>query len=76
MFGTLFLKECKQIAKSITYYIFVVCMVIFIISQMGEFAGINAPKKGLDNYGYTYSDDEDQICLLYTSDAADEEFAV
>lgn len=61
MFGTLFLKECKQIAKSITYYIFVACMVIFILSQMGEFAGVNAPKKGLDNYGYTYSDDEDQI---------------
>lgn len=61
MFGTLFLKECKQIAKSITYYIFVACMVIFIVSQMGEFAGVNAPIKGLDNYGYTYSEDENQV---------------
>lgn len=61
MFGALFLKECKQVSKSITYYIFVACMVVFIVSQMGEFAGVNEPKKGLDNYGYTYSDDEDQI---------------
>lgn len=61
MFGTLFLKECKQIGKSITYYIFVICMAIFIVSQMGEFAGIEAPKEGLDNYGYTYTEDEDII---------------
>ena len=64
MFGTLFLKECKQISKSITYYIFVACMAIFIISQMGEFAGVHAPKKGLDNYGYTYSEDENEIMQM------------
>ena len=36
MFGTLFLKECKQIAKSMVYYIYVVVFVLFLTSQFSS----------------------------------------
>lgn len=35
MFGTLFLKECRQIGKSIVYYVFVACLLGFFLSQLG-----------------------------------------
>ena len=35
MFGTLFLKECKQILKSMVYYIYVAVFVIFLSTQLG-----------------------------------------
>lgn len=61
MFSTLFIKECKEILKSITYYIFLACIVIFFITQMGSFQGVAKPIQGQENYGYKYSDDENVI---------------
>lgn len=61
MFKTLFLKECKEMLKSITYYIFLACTVIFFVSQMGDFKGVAKPIQGQENYGVKYSDDESVI---------------
>ena len=36
MFGTLFVKECRQILKSMVYYLYVIIFVMFLSSQMGE----------------------------------------
>lgn len=61
MFGTLFIKECKAIVKSTTYYIFLACLVLFFVSQMESNAGINKPQKGQEDYGYKYSEDPQEI---------------
>ncbi|MDO5519795.1 MAG: ABC transporter permease [bacterium] len=61
MFMTLFFKECKEIVRSITYYIFLACTVIFFITQMGSFEGVQKPTQGQEYYGVKYSDDENVI---------------
>ena len=61
MFISLFLKECKKILKSITYYIFLACMILFFVGQMGTLKGVVKPAEGEKNYGTKYSDDEDVI---------------
>lgn len=64
MMGSLFLKECRQILRSLIYYIYIVIFVLFITSQMGDTNWIGAlrePQPGSDYYGYGYSDDPDDI---------------
>ncbi len=61
MFGTLFLKECKEILKSVTFYIFLACMVVFFVTQMGEFEGVTKPIPGQESYGVKNSNDEKVI---------------
>lgn len=46
MFFTLFLKECKEILRSITYYMFLLCTVLFYTTQLGSFEPISEPVKG------------------------------
>jgi hypothetical protein len=57
MFGILLVKECKEILKSITYYIFLGCITLFFITQMGKLDGMAKPVQGQENYGYIYSND-------------------
>lgn len=62
MFVTLFLKECRQIGKSIVYYVFLACLILFFISQLGsESWSLEKPRPGQENYGSTYSLDEQVI---------------
>jgi hypothetical protein len=61
MAWTLFVKECKELSKSITYFVFLICTVIFFISQMGGVDLIEKPVQGKVNYGWKYSDDESVI---------------
>ena len=63
MFGTLFLKECKQILKSMVYYIYVVVFVMFLTSQLsGEITeNMEKPQPGLESYGITNSRDKSAI---------------
>lgn len=58
MFTRLFLKECKQITKCTTYYIILICLVFFYITQLGDFVMIKKPVPGQESYGMTYSKDE------------------
>lgn len=61
MFFTLFLKECKQMLKGLTYYFVIIGLFLFYVSQSGEFTVINKPVQGQEDYGWTYSDDETVI---------------
>lgn len=63
MFGTLFIKECKQILKSMVYYIYVVVFVLFLSSQLsGDITNnLQRPQPGQQNYGMTNSQKESDI---------------
>lgn len=63
MFGALFIKECKQILKSLVYYIYVIILILFLTSQMsGESVyNLEKPEKNQDYYGMTTSMDETDI---------------
>ncbi|MCM1162435.1 MAG: ABC transporter permease [Roseburia sp.] len=45
MFLTLFLKECKELLKSITYYMFLLCTLLFYMTQLGSFEPVSEPVK-------------------------------
>jgi len=74
MFKTLFLKECKETLKSITYYIFLACIIIFFVTQMGSFGGISKPMPNQESYGSKYSDDKN-IIMQSTVDRLAYEFS-
>lgn len=61
MFGTLFVKECKQITRSLVYYIFLVIFVVFMVSQLGSNEIVEKPQPGQENYGMKESTDKDMI---------------
>ncbi|MDE6686272.1 MAG: hypothetical protein K2K17_03025, partial [Lachnospiraceae bacterium] len=58
MFGTLFIKECRQVLKSLVYYIYVVIFVLFITSQMSSEDKLQEPKPGQSYYGETVIRDD------------------
>lgn len=70
MFGTLFLRECKQILKSLVYYIYLIVLVLFLTSQMSgdSVNNLQEPKKGQDYYGMTVSRDKTDIMERTLSD--------
>lgn len=55
MFGALFWKECKQVLKSMVYYLYVVVFVLFLSSQLGSEMTdeMEQPVPGQDYYGTT-----------------------
>lgn len=64
MFFTLFLKECRQILKSLVFYIYIVIFVFFINGQMGTEIGdvqFKPPVPGQEYYGDKMSVDENAI---------------
>lgn len=67
MFQTLFLKESKQIVRSIVYYIYVVVFVMFLSSQLGSelTERMEKPEPGQESYGTINSKDESAIMEKY-----------
>ncbi len=63
MFGTLFQKECKQILRSMVYYLYVVIFVMFLSSQLGEVvtADLERPEPGQESYGSVSSHEESAV---------------
>ncbi|HWT76697.1 MAG TPA: ABC transporter permease [Mobilitalea sp.] len=61
MFISLFLKECRQMLKCLTYYVIIACMVLFYVTQMSEMKIVEKPEPGQKDYGITYSSDEKVI---------------
>lgn len=66
MFFRLWKTECMQIAKSLTYWLYVIVLVLFFTSQLGNLGNSMAkePKKGQESYmeyGYKTSQDETEI---------------
>ena len=63
MLGVLFLKECRQVLKSLVYYIYVVVFVLFITSQMNSEGSerLQEPMPGQSYYGETVTKDKTLI---------------
>ncbi|MCI8482869.1 MAG: hypothetical protein HFH41_00850 [Lachnospiraceae bacterium] len=63
MLGTLFRKECKQILKSMVYYIYVVVFVIFLSSQLrGDLTDhMERPLPDQENYGTVNSHEPEAV---------------
>lgn len=63
MFGVLFLKECRQVLRSLVYYIYVVVFVLFLTSQMSSegYENLQEPVPGQSYYGETVTKDETLI---------------
>lgn len=53
----MFLKECRQVMKNITYLVFVVILIVFGYTQIAsEFVKIEKPQQGLESYGTKYEE--------------------
>ncbi|MEZ3435518.1 MAG: ABC transporter permease [Lachnospiraceae bacterium] len=61
MFGQLFIKECRQTAGSLIYWLIVLVLIFNFMTQLGSMEIMSEPKKGQENYGYKESDDKDVI---------------
>jgi hypothetical protein len=61
MFFTLFLKECKQILKSLVYYIFIVLFVLDMVGQMSGGEVIKEPQAGEEIYGVSNTKNPEEI---------------
>lgn len=61
MFGELFLKECKQVLKCTTYYVLILCIVLFYATQFSDLQMIKKPQPGQKDYGMATSKDENVI---------------
>ena len=61
MFGTLFIKECKQVLKSLAYYLYLIILIFFMTTQMGENEIVEKPKPEQESYGTKQSDDKQMI---------------
>lgn len=62
MFFTLFGQECRQILKSLVFYLFVIVFILFLTSQMsGNTDKMEPPQPGQEFYGTGYSRDETTI---------------
>lgn len=61
MFGQLLIRECRQTARSLIYWLIVLVLVFDYSSQLGSTKIETEPEKGLEDYGYKASDDENII---------------
>lgn len=62
MLLTLFGKECRQMAKSLIFYLMLLILVFFYTSQMGALEPFQKPEAGEEeSYGMRPSDDPDEI---------------
>lgn len=67
MFLRLFQKECAQVGKSLIYWLYVVCLVVFFSSQMGSMKDnmLQPPERGQDNYqAYGFKEDVTEQDLM------------
>lgn len=64
MFGTLFGRECKQILKSLVYYLYILILALFLSTQLKDSDWVTDTKKpqpGQESYGMKESHDEREI---------------
>lgn len=73
MFGQLFLKECRETARSLIYWILVGIMILFFATQLGETEIAREPEKGQESYGVHHSEDPGVI-MSHTLGSLAEEY--
>lgn len=61
MLAQLFLKECKQTAKSLVYWLIVLVLVFAFTSQLGDMEVKRKPEPGQESYGSMRSKDPELI---------------
>ncbi len=61
MFGRLFIRECRQTARSLIYWLVVLVLIFDFTTQLGSTEIAEKPKKGQKEYGLKLSDDENLI---------------
>ena len=61
MFGQLLMKECRQTARSLIYWLVVLVLLFDYTSQLGGTEIESKPEKGQEDYGFKSSDDENII---------------
>ncbi|HJD33204.1 MAG TPA: ABC transporter permease [Candidatus Mediterraneibacter tabaqchaliae] len=67
MFMTLFRKECAQTVKSLIYWLYVACLVLFFNSQLGNMHILAPPQEGQENYlDYGYKTDISEQEIMKT----------
>ena len=67
MFITLFRKECAQTAKSLIYWLYVACLVLFFNSQLGNMHILTPPQEGQADYlDYGYQTDITEQDIMET----------
>lgn len=59
MYLQLFWKECRQNMKSMTYVLYVCCLILFFVTQLQDIDGISKPQPGQKKYGEMLSNDEE-----------------
>lgn len=67
MFLRLFQKECAQAGKSLIYWLYVICLVLFFTSQMGSMKDnmLPPPKEGAENYqAYGFKEDVTETDIM------------
>lgn len=74
MFGQLLIRECRQTAKSLVYWVVLLVLLFFYNSQLGGTAIAREPQKGQGEYGYHTSMDE-QVVMESTLGALLEEYS-
>lgn len=72
MFGQLFVKECRQMARSLIYWIVVVIMIFDFVTQLGGSEIAREPQKGQEEYGIHQSDDPEVIMRNTLGNLAEE----
>ena len=50
MMLALFRKECSQTVKSLIYWLYAACLVLFFFSQMGSMQILPPPVEGQEDY--------------------------
>lgn len=64
MFIQLFIKECRQTAKSLIYWLIVLVLIFDYTSQLGSTKVMSKPEKGQEEYGYKRSEDKNIIMKM------------
>ena len=73
MFGQLLIKECRQTAKSLIYWLIILVLIFVFATQIGEMDILTEPQKGQADYGYKASSDEADI-MKFTLGALVQEY--
>lgn len=72
MFGTLFFKECKQMLHSMIYIVYLLIMVAFLVSQLGDTMVVKEPQPNQKYYGEKVSTNKTNIMGKALANLVDE----
>ncbi len=72
MFGQLFIKECRQTARSLIYWVVVLILVFNFTSQLGDMEIEKKPEPGQEEYGIKPSHDPELIMKTVLGELTEE----